>query len=324
MGLHTRVQVETQMARKITLSALGPRPPAGDLSQPHQQAVEAMIQHWKAQLEAVLPDRPDLIVVPEASDRYPNYPIEQRLAYYRVRRDQVRDFFAGVAREQHCCIAYSAARELPDGTWRNSTQILDRAGNVAGIYNKNHLVVEETTQAGILCGRTARLIQTDFGSLACAICFDLNFEPLRDTYKAQRPDLVVFCSMYHGGLMQHVWAYDCRAHFVGAIAGAECTVINPLGEKIARSTNYCPWVTTQINLDCALAHLDYNHGKFRAMKQKYGRGVTVTDPGHLGCVLLTNEMEGVTLHDLVIEFGIELLDDYWARALKHRAENLEP
>ena len=312
------------MARKITLSALGPRPITGEPARPHQQAVDEMIQHWKAQLEQVLPDRPDLIVVPEACDRYANYSIEQRLEYYRVRRDQVRDFLAGMAREQHCYIAYSAARELPDGTWRNSTQVLDRAGNVVGIYNKNHLVVEETTKAGILCGKAARVLQTDFGSLACAICFDLNFEPVRAAYKEQRPDLVVFCSMYHGGLMQQVWAYDCRAHFVGAIAGAECAVLNPLGEKVACSTNYAPWVTTQINLDCTLAHLDYNTSKFRAMKQKYGRGVTVRDPGYLGCVLLTNEMEGLTVRDLVAEFEIELLDDYWARALKHRAENTEP
>ena len=312
------------MAKKITLSALGPRPLAGEPSRPHQQAVDEMIRHWKAQFEQVLPDRPDLIVVPEACDRYANHSVEQRLQYYRTRGDQIRDVFASTAREQLCYIAYSAARELPDGTWRNSTQILDRAGNVAGIYNKNHLVVEETTKGGMLCGKAARLVQTDFGSLACAICFDLNFAPVRAAYKAQRPDLIVFCSMYHGGLMQSVWAYDCRAHFVGAVAGTECTVIDPLGEKVAHSTNYVAAVTTQVNLDCTLAHLDYNTGKFRAMKQKYGRGVTISDPGHLGCVLVTNEMDGLTVRDLVAEFGIELLDDYWARALQHRAENTEP
>jgi len=312
------------MARKVTISALGPRPITGEPSRPHQQAVDEMIRHWRAQVELVLPDRPDLIVVPEACDRYPNYPIEQRLEYYRARGEQVRDAFAGVAREGHCYVAYSAAREAADGTWRNSTQILDRAGNVVGIYNKNHLVIEETTKAGILCGRDAGLIQTDFGSLACAICFDLNFEELRHKVRAQRPDLIVFCSMYHGGLMQACWAYDCRAHFVGAVAGAECTLLNPLGERVAYSTNYYHWVTAQVNLDCTLAHIDYNNAKFRAMKQKYGRGVTIADPGYLGCVLLTNEMEGITIRDLVAEFEIELLDEYWARALAHRHTHIEP
>jgi predicted amidohydrolase len=312
------------MARKITISALGPRPITGEPSRPHQQAIDEMIQHWRAQMDLVLPDRPDLIVVPEACDRYPNYTMEQRLDYYRARGNQVRDAFAAVARDHHCYIAYSAARQMPDGTWRNSTQILDRSGSLSGVYNKNHLVIEETTKAGILCGREARVIHADFGSLACAICFDLNFDELRDRYKAQRPDLVVFCSMYHGGLMQNYWAYDCRAHFVGAVAGAECTVINPLGERLAHSTNYYPWLTTQVNLDCALAHIDYNNARFRALKQRYGRGVTISDPGYLGCVLLTNEMPGTTVLDLVTEFEIELLDDYWARALAHRRDHTEP
>lgn len=312
------------MARRVTLSALGPRPLQGDVNRPHQQAVDEMIAWWQSQVAIVLPDRPDLIVVPEACDRYPNYPMDKRLEYYRCRGTQVRDFFAGVARENRCYIAYSAARELPDGTWRNSTQILDRTGAVAGVYNKNHLVIEETTKAGILCGKDAPLIQTDFGSLGCAICFDLNFEEIRAKTKALRPDLIVFCSMYHGGLMQSVWANDCRAHFIGAVAGNECTVLNPLGERLARSTNYYSWLTTQVNLDCVVAHIDYNNAKFRAMKQKYGRGITFTDPGCLGWVLLTNEMDGISMRDVVTEFEIELLDDYWARALKHRAEHTEP
>ena len=114
---------------------------------------------------------------------------------------------------------------------------MDREGGVAGIYNKNHLVIEETTKFGILCGKEARVIETDFGKVACAICFDLNFGPIRGKYAAQKPDLVVFCSMYHGGLMQPVWAYDCRAHFVGAVAGNQCTIIDPLGEMLASSTS---------------------------------------------------------------------------------------
>ena len=138
--------------------------------------------------------------------------------------------------------------------------------------------------------------------------------PLREAYAAQRPDLVLFCSMYHGGLMQSVWAYACRAHFVGAVAGDQCTVLNPLGELVARSTNYYHWVTAVINLDCVVAHIDYNNPKFRALKRKYGRDVTITDPGHLGCVLLTSEADGIGIHDMVAEFGIEKLDDYWQRA----------
>ena len=312
------------MSKRVVISSLGPKPIQGNPSRPHQQAVDDMMAFWRGQVDIVLPDQPDLIVVPEACDRYPNYELSHRLDYYRVRGEQMRDFFAGVARDNHCYVAYSAAREMPDGTWRNSTQILDRDGEVAGIYNKNHTVVEETTKAGVLCGRETPLIETDFGTIGCAICFDLNFRPLLGKYAALQPDLIVFCSMYHGGLMQRVWAYECRAHFVGAIAGCECTIIDPLGELLARSTNYYHWITHEVNLDCVLAHLDYNNAKFRALKQRYGRGVTITDPGYLGCVKITSELDGLSVQDMVAEFDIELLDAYWERALAHRDAHLEP
>ena len=201
----------------IKIATIGPRPLNVDINTEPQEVVNKMIAHWKSRFAQVLPDRPDLIVVPEACDRPSNFNLDKRLEYYRVRKDQIQNFFAKVAKENHCYIVYSAAREMEDGTWRNSSVLLDRMGKVAGIYNKNHVVIEETTKAGILCGRDAPVIDCDFGRVAFAICFDLNFDELRLKYVKAKPDLLIFSSMYHGGLMQPYWAYSCRCHFVGAI-----------------------------------------------------------------------------------------------------------
>jgi predicted amidohydrolase len=313
------------MANRITISAVGPNPPTGFRGIAGQAAVDAMQQHWTREIAQVLPDKPDLVVVPEACDRFPEHTREERLAYYRFRGNSMRDFFARIARDNHCYIAYSAARELPDGTWRNSTQIIDRQGSVVKIYDKNHVVIEETTEDGILCGRDSDPVATDFGSLSCAICFDLNFDEILAKTRANRPDVVVFCSMYHGGLMQSYWAYRCKSHFVGAIAGAPpSTVINPLGETLAESTNYFDFVTSRVNLDCCVVHLDCNWEKLAAARRKYGPGVVVHDPGNLGAVLVTSEMDAVSARDIVKELGIELWDDYYDRAMTHRRNHTAP
>jgi hypothetical protein len=311
------------MARHCMIATLGPPSQALAASNSYQQGVDNMIAFWKRQIEPVLPTQPDLIVIPEASDRYANLTGDKRLEYYRVRRDQVKDFWCATARENQCYIAYSAARELPDGSWRNSTQIIDRQGKVAGIYNKNHLVIEENTRYGILNGKDAPLIQADFGSIGCAICFDLNFEPIREKYMASRPDLILFSSMYHGGLMQAAWAYSCQAHFVGAICNNECAIINPIGQTIAHSTNYFPYTSALVNLDCRVVHLDHNWEKLRALKKKYGRQVSVVDPGRLGCVLLSSLHEELSAMDMINEFAIETWDEYYARSLKHQNEHRE-
>ncbi|MBN1673092.1 MAG: carbon-nitrogen hydrolase family protein [Kiritimatiellae bacterium] len=306
------------MAKYVKISTIGaapfnPQPPIHG-----QAAVDAMIAHWKGRLGQVLPEEPDLIVVPEACDRYGAHSMQERQAYYRVRKTQVRDFFAQIAREHRCYIAYSAAREMEDGTWRNSTQLIDRTGEVAGIYSKVHPTVGEIDDGGILCGKGPVIVECDFGRVGAAICFDLNFHELLEAYKTARPDLIVFSSMYHGGLMQAYWAYHCRAHFVGAIAGNRSCIISPVGQILATSTNYFDYVTATVNLDCRVVHLDYNRPRLARLKETYGPAARVFDPGNLGCVLLASESDKITADQLIAEFEIELWDDYYARALKHQ------
>jgi len=313
------------MANYVKISTVAPAAPS-EYPTPDQAAVDRMIAFWQRELAQVLPDRPDLIVVPEACDRYPAHSTEDRLRYYRVRANQVRDWFCDVARKHRCHVAYSAVREMPDGTWRNSTQIIGRDGQVLGIYNKNHVVISETTEGGTLCGRDAPIIECDFGRVACAICFDLNFDELRLQYARAKPDLIVFSSMYHGGLMQAYWAYSCRAHMVTSVCRLPSGILSPVGQLLASTTNYYDFVTAVVNLDCKVAHLDGNWEKLAEMREKHGSKVAVFDPGHLASVLISSETNELTSDELVHEFEIELLDDYLARSLAHHHDprNIEP
>jgi len=288
-----------------------------------QKVVDKIIAHWRKKFAQVLPDKPDLIVVPEACDRPAGFSLDKRLKYYRVRKNHVRDYFASVAKENNCYIVYSAARQTEDGSWRNSSIMLDRKGRIAGIYNKNHLVIKENTQAGILYGEDAPVIDCDFGRVAFAICFDLNFDELRTKYVKAKPDLIIFNSMYHGGLMQPYWAYSCRSHFVAAVAGQPSQIYNPLGQVITSTTNYFDFAVATVNLDCRLAHLDHNWDRLKAMKIKYGPQVKITDPGRLGAVLISSQSEDVTVDEMIKEFKIELLDDYMKRSLNHRHQSLQ-
>ncbi len=302
----------------VKIAVIGHRAFDVDANTDPQQIVNRMIAFWKGRFSRVLPDNPDLIVVPEACDRPRGLPRDRQFAYYKVRGNQVRDFFAKTAREHSTYIVYSAVREMDDGTWRNSSCMIDRTGTIIGIYNKNHPTIGEIDHK-ILCGKDAPIIECDFGRVAFAICFDLNFDLLREKYVKAQPDLIIFSSMYHGGLMQGYWAYSCRSHFVGAIErSCPSQIRNPLGNVIAANTNYFDFVVAEVNLDCALAHLDYNWGRLRKLKEKYGPKVEITDPGRLGSVLITSRHETVSVDEMIDEFDIERLDHYMQRALEHR------
>jgi hypothetical protein len=310
----------------ITIATIGPKPISVAADTEPQKIVDKMIAHWKSRFAQVLPDSPDLIVVPEACDRPSGLSAEKLLEYYKVRKDQVQQLFARTARENNCYMVYSAYRIMPDGSQRNSSVLIDRKSNVVGIYNKNHPTIGEI-EKGTLCGRDAPVFECDFGRVAMAICFDLNFDELRLKYVEAKPDLIIFSSMYHGGLMQSYWAYSCRCHFVGAIAGraTPSEIRNPLGQVIASNTNYFDFAVAKVNLDCKLAHLDYNWERLRKLKAKYGPKVRISDPGCLGSVLISSEHETIGVDDMIKEFQIELLDDYFTRALafRHKPGNIE-
>ncbi|QDT09674.1 carbon-nitrogen hydrolase family protein [Planctomycetes bacterium K23_9] len=303
----------------ITVATIGASPLTVSGDTKPQKVVDRVIAHWRNQFSRVLPDRPDLIVVPEVCDRPRGLSPEAQDQYFITRGTQVQEFFATVARENHCYIVYSAKRAMDDGTWRNSSMMLDRQGNVAGIYDKNHPTIGEIDK-GILCGNKAPIVECDFGRVAMAICFDLNFDELRQQYVEAQPDLILFSSMYHGGMMQQYWAYSCRCHFVGAIAGraTPSQIRNPLGIVVASNTNYFDHAVARINLDCALVHLDENWGRLSAMKAKYGPKVKITDPGELGSVLIASEHDTISIDAMIAEFELERLDDYMARSLSHR------
>lgn len=304
------------MARRVTISTFNfhycPVEPGGNL----EQDVDRVAKYLEHKLAQVWPDRPDLVVLPECCDMPAGCAGEKLRDYYRERGDRILQVLASKAKEHHCYIAYPSIRLLGDGTWRNSVRLIDRSGNVAGIYDKNHPVLVEIEEDGIRCGQDAPIMECDFGRVGCAICFDLNFDPLRTKYANESPDLLLFPSMFHGGLMQQYWAYSCRAYFVGAIAGGlPASIVSPVGQIVRSSSSYFDYLSETVNLDYVVAHLDHNRSKLDAMRQKYGNKVKVTDPGHLGSVLIASETDEFDALDLIREFGIEPLDDYLARSL---------
>jgi hypothetical protein len=308
-------------AKYVTVATIGGKPEEMTNKQDMQKAVDYVIQFWQTRINQVLPDKPDLIVLPEGCDYPQGLSSAEKKEYRNVRKTQVKDFFASVAKANHCYIAYGTVIERSEGGLSNTCIVLDRSGMVAGSYNKNFPTIGEM-QGGIVAGTQTPLIKCDFGNLACAICFDLNFEELRTAYAALKPDIIVFPSMYHGGIVQENWAYQCRSFFVcaGGFREFPSEIRNPLGEVVASSSNYYDYAVAKINLDRRLVHLDDNGPRLKELKKKYGQGVSILNPGRLGSVLLSSEEKNVSVDQMIKEFNIELLDDYFARSRQVRLE----
>ncbi len=318
------------MAKFVKISVVGG--PA--LQTPYSEDMEAKVQEMMAYLRnnisKVLPEKPDLILLHEAVDRFPSFNPEQRNAYYRYRGDRIRDMYREIAKENHCYIAYSAIRYLPDEKelpFRNSTQIIGRDGEIVGIYDKNHIVPSEMDTYEVAYGTEAPVFELDFGRVACAICFDINYRELMERYAVQKPDLILYSGMFHGGLLQQQWAYCCRSYFAGAVCdlfGEEVRMLNPLGEVLGHSSKFHTHVTCKINLDYALIHKDQQIYKFNAAKKKYGELLQIKGVTELDNLLIAYEGSDRTIKDVMREFEIISLDDYLNNCRAHRAEHVQP
>ena len=92
------------MAKKIQISVIASSVPIIDVSLPLEAVVGKVMDYLRDQIAQVLPDKPDLIVLPEVCDRPSN--LKEKFDYYRLRGNRVLETLAGIAREQHCYITY--------------------------------------------------------------------------------------------------------------------------------------------------------------------------------------------------------------------------
>ena len=283
-----------------------------------------MLNAIKTDLEQVLPDTPDLIVLPEMVDTPNDMPHEEKRAFWAARGDRtVRDLSA-IAKENNCYIAAGVTRDTEDGKRYNSCVMIDRQGNVMGYYDKNFVVPGETPHYGNTSGEDITVFDCDFGRVGAVICFDLNFEELRYKYREAKCDMIVFPSHFDGGLLRNIFAHETGAYFVSCYAGrfSVSEVFDPLGYSVVQSTNYHHCIVTTLNLDYVICHLDENRQKFAAAKKKYGSEVTIHDNGRIGTIILRSESYDRTAADIVEEFGIETREHYYARSRAHREQCL--
>lgn len=311
------------MARRIRVTSISAPHLAYDGSEDYKQIANNAADYIEGHIRRVLCRDNDLIVLPEVYDRPGGIPRERARIYYAERGNIVLDRVKSIAKENKVNIVFSALMDGGDGHMRNRQVFINRNGEEDGVYDKNHLVWEEHTESNVSFGKSASLINMDFGKVGGVICYDLNFDELREQYVKLKPELLCFSSMYHGGYVARNWAYTCRSYFVGSVQQRQGYIINPLGEVIAESNNYTDYLTAELNLDYVIAHIDYNWAKFQAMQEKYGALVKVEVPKGLGCVMITSESDDVSAKDMAKEFDIELLDDLFARGRRQRAEFFE-
>lgn len=261
---------------------------------------------------ATAPEKPDLIVLSEMCDLPERWGMDAYCAYLQARGETVWRFVREKARALNTWVAFSTLRPVGGGRYRNSCFLLDRAGQTAAVFDKRHPTLGEL-EIGVEPGDGPIAAECELGRVGCAICFDLNYTRDAAACAEQRLDLLLFPSLFHGGLLRQLWAYTARAHLIAASGGCGAGILSPLGQVLAESAAGQPEVIDTVNTDCVPVHLDFHAEKLRCAQEQYGPALSVSGPAGLGSVLVASESPCRTARQILEEFGIEPLDDYLRR-----------
>ncbi|MCF6176798.1 MAG: carbon-nitrogen hydrolase family protein [Victivallaceae bacterium] len=216
--------------------------------------------------------------------------------------------------ENRCTVAGSIKLEA-DGNVYNALAFIGPDGQFLGDYRKNYLTAAEL-KPGLTPGNGAKVIDTPAGRIGGIICFDLNFDTLRNQYHALQPDILVFSSMFHGDHLQANWAYQCRAFFAAACKDNSSDIVDPLGRVIASTNYYGRIARARVNLDRFIMHQDGNLKRFPDIRRQYGDEVEIEWNSALGVAIMYSHSQQRSASDIAAEFDLMGLDKFLQQSLR--------
>lgn len=228
---------------------------------------------------------------------------------------------ASLARKHQTYIVCPIDRR--DGDLRfNSAVLLDRRGQVAGIFDKMYPVFPDETQRNppVRPGEIARVYKTDFGRVGLAICFDVNWTSLWRNLSNYGAELVVFPSFYSAGRSLQAQAIQYNYYVMSSTHIPDCLVYDIDGELLVHDhENAGKGVNvtrTELDLDRCIFHQDGNMpDKLNRLLQDRGNDVEREKWLPMeGWFVLRAKHPGVSARELAKQYGLETLRHYINRS----------
>ena len=232
---------------------------------------EANVAHVLGLLDSLWPHRPDIICLPEnfdsagvagsAHDRAHELPgpVVERVS---------------VLARKHSCWIVCPQLTLEGDVVYNTAILLDRAGEIAGIYRKRHPVTNQwdygDMEGGVTPGSDVPVFETDLGRIGIQICFDIEYPESWAELGRLGADLVFWPSAYDGGFPLRAYAYLHGYYVVSSVRTTHSRIINPLGEELHRTGPRLSYAVDSLNLEYIVCHTDFHTGMVEELARVEG------------------------------------------------------
>jgi len=190
---------------------------------------EKNVEAFCALIDKLGPQRPDVILLPEAATV-----IGTGLANFDAAQEMPGPAFfafAAKAKQYHCYIIYGAYEKVGNVAY-NSAFIIARDGTLAGAYRKVQLPVSEV-EGGLSPGDFFKTFQLDFAKIGILICHDTAFGEAARVQMLDGAE-IIFVPIWGGDLTQlRARAMDNGLWLVTSGYDVPSAVIDPTGEIVS-------------------------------------------------------------------------------------------
>ncbi|WP_428613039.1 carbon-nitrogen hydrolase family protein [Shewanella sp.] len=239
--------------------------------------VEENLSFIREQLDALtIGEAPHLVVLPECCLLFGGHESQQLAHAGDDAASELKQALAAMAKQYGI---YLVAGTIPiladDGRVYSRSYLFNDKGETLGHYDKLHLFdvdVDDGTksyrESDTFCpGENITVVDTPFGKVGMAICYDIRFADLFRAMRLQGAEIIVLPAAFTRVTGRVHWLPLLQARaietqcFVLAAAqwgehnqgrretwGHSC-VIDPWGELVAVKPEGCGWLSTEISLD---------------------------------------------------------------------------
>lgn len=218
--------------------------------------------------------RLDLVVLPEFFLSRPG----ELLAQKSVRMEEVLPRIAACAQRHECYLVVPLLLQEaePPVRYSNAAVLVDRKGNLVGIYRKVHPVApqgSDVLEDGTLPGRDFPVFDCDFGRVGIQICFDMLYADGWQALARKGAEIVALPSASPETLHPAMYALQHQYYIVSATPRDHAAVFDPLGMIEAEVSQENAVLVHEIDLSFALLHWEAVLEDGEALRRKFGAKV---------------------------------------------------
>jgi predicted amidohydrolase len=194
----------------------------------------------------------DLAILPECSFQFVKKSVTE------IAEDLDGPTVTAIAEKARQLGAYATA-PVPlrrDGRVFNCVVLLDRRGEVVGVYDKAFPVMmkDGSLEYGITPGSSFPVWDLDFGRVGIQICWDVGFEDGWQALADQDAELVIFCTNPASPVALRGRAWRHGYYIAASTTHPPGVIVNPVGQIIATTTDDGQVLVERIDLDYRVLH----------------------------------------------------------------------